>query len=282
MITNDIENHLHALSSGDACPPLGEAALLLAALDRPADDPGPYRDHLKNIGEELARLPGPNAHLRALAAAAVLHGEMGYAGDQDTYDDMANANLMAVIDRRKGLPVALAILYIEGARRAGWAAWGLDIPGHFLIRLDGPAKAGSADDADGPMHDFIVVDPFHGGTIVTAEALAAMLETYGGGTATDPYRPMPDRAILLRLLNNIRGRALNAGQTDRGMEIMRRMLLVAPKDARLWLESAAIQAKAGRLKGARAAIDRCLALDLSRADRAQAEQLLSTLKAGLN
>ena len=275
MTPAEIEDHVRALSSGEGCPPLGETALLLAALDRPSESVDPYQTHLEDLGNSLSRLSANSAQTRAMAAAALLHDQLGYTGDQDNYDDMTNANLMAVIDRRKGLPVALAILYIEAARRAGWPAWGLDIPGHFLIRLDG------ADPTD--TEDQMIVDPFHGGVVVTPETLSKMLEAYGTrDDAPEPYEPMPDRAILLRLLNNIRGRALNAGEKDRGLEIMNRMLLVAPQDARLWLESAALQAKAGRLKGAREAIDRCLSLDLSPTDRTQAEQLLGTVKSGLN
>ena len=275
MTPAEIEDRVRALSRGEGCPPLGETALLLAALDRPDDDLPPYHAQLDQLGEGLAAVPAHDARTRAMAAASLLHDQFGYAGDQDNYDDMTNANLMAVIDRRKGLPVALAILYIEAARRAGWPAWGLNIPGHFLIRLDGPDPSN--------IEDQVIVDPFHGGMIVTPETLAKMLEAYGASDdASEPYEPMPDRAILLRLLNNIRGRALNAGETDRGLDIMNRMLLVAPKDARLWLESAALQAKAGRLKGAREAVDTCLLLDLSRADRAQAEQLLRTVRSGLN
>ena len=69
------------------------------------------------------------------------------------------------------------------------------------------------------------------------------------------------RAVLLRLLNNIRGRALQGGNQARGLQIMQRMLLIAPADARLWLESAAIQAKSGQLKGAREAVETCLGLE---------------------
>src|SRR5207237_10819284 len=70
-----------------------------------------------------------------------------YSGDELTYDDLQNGNLMRVVDRRKGLPVALGILYLHTARAQGWESVGLAFPGHFLVRL-----------GDGP--DRLMLDPF--------------------------------------------------------------------------------------------------------------------------
>ena len=74
---------------------------------------------------------------QADALAAVLAEGYGYAGDTLTYEDLQNANLMRVIDRKKGLPVALGILYIHAGRAQGWDIAGLAFPGHFLVRIEG-------------------------------------------------------------------------------------------------------------------------------------------------
>lgn len=258
-------------ADGDTMP-LAEAALLLAALDHPGREVGPYLRHLDDLTASLLNRRIPGAADRSDALSTVIHIEHGYGGDRETYDDMVNANLMSVIDRRKGLPVALAILYIETARRAGWQAWGLDFPGHFVLRLDGES-------------DRVIIDPFHAGVTVEPPALRQMLKTYVGPDAElEPkyYDPMPDRAVLLRLLNNIRGRALQGGNNARGLQIMQRMLLIAPADARLWLESAAIQAKSGQLKGAREAVETCIGLKPEAAITQQAQKLMETLRRDLN
>lgn len=269
----DHEARLREIGAADGdIMPLAEAALRLAALDHPGRAVDPYLRHLDDLAAALTGRQIPAAADRADALSTVIHIEHGYGGDRETYDDMVNADLMAVIDRRKGLPVALAILYIETARRAGWPAWGLDFPGHFVLRLDGDA-------------DRAIVDPFHAGVTVEPPALRQMLKTYVGPDAElEPryYEPMPDRAILLRLLNNIRGRALQADNHARGLQIMQRMLLIAPGEARLWLESAAIQAKSGQLKGAREAAETCLALKPEAVMKQQAEKLLETLRRDLN
>ncbi len=256
----------------DETMPLAEAALRLAALDHPGREVEPYLRHLDDLAAPLAGKVVPAAADRADALSSMIHIDHGYGGDRETYDDMVNADLMAVIDRRKGLPVALAILYIETARRAGWPAWGLDFPGHFVFRLDGEA-------------DRVILDPFHAGVTVEPPALRQLLKTYVGPEAElEPkyYEPMPDRAILLRLLNNIRGRALQGGKAERGLQIMRRMLLIAPGEPQLWLESAAIQMQSGQLKGAREAAEACLALAPEAAMKQQAEKLLATLRRDLN
>ncbi|MGE0665472.1 MAG: SirB1 family protein [Sphingomonadales bacterium] len=269
----DAEARLGEIGSGDGrTMPLAEAALLLAALDHPGRDVGPYLRHMDDLASGLVQRHIWCAADRGDALSTVIHIEHGYGGDRESYDDMINANLMSVIDRRKGLPVALAILYIETARRAGWQAWGLDFPGHFVLRLDGES-------------DRVILDPFHAGVSVEPPALRQLLKTYVGPEAElEPkyYDPMPDRSVLLRLLNNIRGRALQSGNNARGLEIMGRMLLIAPEDARLWLESAALQAKSGQLKGAREAAQTCLALEPQAVMRQQAEKLLQTLRRDLN
>ncbi len=271
--TDDHEARLRQIGAADgATMPLAEAALLLAALDHPGREVGPYLRHLDDLAATLLHRQIWCAADRGDALSSVIHIEHGYGGDRDTYDDMINADLMSVIDRRKGLPVALAILYIETARRAGWRAWGLDFPGHFVLRLDGES-------------DRVILDPFHAGVTVEPPALRQLLKTYVGPDAElEPayYEPMPDRSVLLRLLNNIRGRALQGGNNARGLQVMQRMLLIAPADARLWLESAAIQAKSGQLKGAREAVETCLGLKPEVAIQQQAQKLMETLRRDLN
>ncbi|MHA1107563.1 MAG: transglutaminase family protein, partial [Alphaproteobacteria bacterium] len=119
---------------------IGEAALALAALDRPQVDPARYREHLAVLARDVgAAVPAGASHSlgrRVRALIRVIAEDFGYCGDTLTYNDSQNANLMRVIDRRKGLPVTLGILYLHAARAQGWQAAGLNFPGHFLIRLE--------------------------------------------------------------------------------------------------------------------------------------------------
>src|SRR5277367_2907338 len=132
--------------------PIAEAALVLASFERQRVDFARYRGHLQLIARDVARHPGAAGGLadRARALNEIILLKYGYSGDELTYDDLQNANLMRVIDRRKGLPVVLGILFIHAARAQGWDMVGLSFPGHFLIRLEA---------ADGRA----ILDPFNAG-----------------------------------------------------------------------------------------------------------------------
>src|SRR5437763_3546597 len=140
-------------AAGSPVLPIGEAALALASFERPRVALSRYRQHLATLARDVGRHAGATGDLAAQAHALneIILLKHGYSGDELTYDDLQNANLMRVVDRRKGLPVALGILYLHAARSQGWDAAGLAFPGHFLIRL-----------ADGA--ERVIVDPFHGGT----------------------------------------------------------------------------------------------------------------------
>ena len=132
----EAEETLRALASlTDDEIDLGEAALALAALDRPRVPLQRYRDHLQQLvddtGASAERSFGAGAEGLLDALNDAIIAEHGYCGDTLTYDDLQNANLIRVIDRRKGLPVALGVLYLHTAHRLGWQARGLNFPGNF-------------------------------------------------------------------------------------------------------------------------------------------------------
>src|SRR3546814_15062768 len=77
-----------------------------------------------------AFLPGE----RAAVLSRVLHGELGLVGDAEGYDAPVNADFIRVLDRKRGLPIALSILYVSIARRAGWSAYVLNLPGNVLVQ----------------------------------------------------------------------------------------------------------------------------------------------------
>jgi regulator of sirC expression with transglutaminase-like and TPR domain len=236
--------------SGDGPHDIARAALMLAALDREPRSLAPYETHLDKIAEA-----GRNdlrfvfrAEEAARLLSTVLAGRFGYDGDRLAYDDPMNADLISVIDRRRGLPVALGILYIHAARAAGFEACGLNTPAHFLLRID--VKGSNA-----------LIDPFNGGAAVDRERLGGppgMSAAMPGESALSLR--VSDSDVLLRLQNNIRLRALKAGDRERGLEIARRMVLVAPGRPDLWMELARLHEAGGSLGAAKRAYEACLAL----------------------
>jgi len=255
---------------------LAGTAILLAALDRPEGSLAPYHDHLSDIVREVgARVPSGTARnidQCARALVAVLAEDRGYAGDTLTYDDPQNANLMRVIDRRKGLPVALSILYIHAARAQGWVATGINFPGHFLIRLDA---------ADGR----VILDPFNGGVERDVSDLRGLLKQMAGLNAElvpAHYAPIGNRDTLIRLLNNTKLRAQAAKDEDRAAEILDRMLMIAPKDTALLHEAGVCFAQIGNLRRAIDFLEAFLELNEDPARHTTVERLLHQIRSRLN
>lgn len=272
-----IEDGLRAAGEGaDDKLDIAGIALALAALDRPDSDIEPYRDHLDELAATVAeKIPSGGAHDvqgQARALSSAIAEEAGYEGDTLSYDNPRNANLMRVIDRRKGIPVALAIIYLHVARAQGWDAWGLSFPGHFLIRIErGAVRA--------------IVDPFHGGIEREAADLRDLLKQMAGLDAElhpDHYAPVGNRDTLIRLLNNIKVRALAANDPERAAEIVERCLLFAPDRVELLHEVGACHAKTGNLKRATWALEAYLERSDGGEGRVEAEQLLHQLRGQLN
>jgi regulator of sirC expression with transglutaminase-like and TPR domain len=255
---------------------LAEAALLLASLDHPDPPLAACRRELAGIGDDLSRTDAGQGD-RSLAARAralreTLAERHGFQGDDQTYDDLENADLIRVIERRRGLPVALAILYIDAARRLGWPVEGLNFPGHFMIRLAG-------DDGRG------VLDPFGGGELRDAPALRRLLQHGAGPEAElkpEHLAAVGNRDILLRLQNNIKVRLQQAGEVERAVAVLERMLLIAPGEPLLWFEAGGHYARLGKLRAAMEALERCSGLAIGDSLGQRAEMLLRELRGKLN
>lgn len=254
--------------------PLAEAALALAAFERRRVDFARYREHLALIARDVAEHPGAAGDLaeRARALNEIILLKYGYSGDELTYDDLQNANLMRVIDRRKGLPVALGILFIDTARAQGWEAAGLAFPGHFLIRLAERAER-------------LILDPFHNGQVCGAAELRELLKAVTGDEselAPAYYAPVADRDVLLRLQNNMKSRLLQQQRFAQAIEVVERMLMLAPDLAELWREAGLLHRELGNLRAAAAALEQYVVRAPDGRERHQAAAILQQLRGRLN
>ncbi len=267
---------LRDLCSGDGQRlDLLEAALALSALRRDeALDLAPFRQHVAAMATELADLVRRRgATVEALAE--ILARSYAYRGDGQSYDDLQNADLVRVIERRKGLPVALSILYLHVARAQGWEAEGLAFPGHFLIRVG----------MEGARH---VVDPFHDGMVRDAADLRGLLRHVLGQEAElqpQHFDPVPDRDVLLRLENNVRLRLAKREDWRAAAQSLERMLAIAPDRSELLFEAGQLNARLDNRRAAIAAFERFLAAEGAEGDptlRQRASTLLQELRRGLN
>jgi regulator of sirC expression with transglutaminase-like and TPR domain len=252
-----------------------EAALTLSVLRRGEPvDLAPFRQHVVSMASDLADLVRRRGAAPE-ALAEVIARSYGYRGDTDSYDDLQNADLVRVIERRKGLPVALSILYLDVARRQGWEAEGLAFPAHFLIRIG----------IDGARH---VVDPFNDGTVRDAADLRGLLRQVLGPEAElspQHFDPVSDRDVLLRLENNVRLRLANREDWPTAAQSLDRMLAIAPDRPELLFEAGQLNARLDKRRAAIAAFERFLDIESTAGDPAVRERvssLLQELRRGLN
>lgn len=227
---------------------LADAALQLARIDAPDADWQLARTELSELARDAVaiadRLNG-DLTARAGALAKLIAGRHRFRGDAETYEDPANANLIRVLERRRGLPVTLGILWLHCARAAGWDAHGVDFPGHFLVVLDGPTVPGALQQT--------VLDPFASGAALDAPALRALLKRVEGASAElrpGVLQPMSARSVLLRLQNNVKVRRLRAGELTAALACTEDMLRIAPDTAGLWREAAVMNQSLGRVTAA--------------------------------
>jgi regulator of sirC expression with transglutaminase-like and TPR domain len=248
-------------------------ALLLAQSARPTLDLDPYLRHLAAISllaaRTLDRESAADADPREVATAlGRTFTTLGYDGDRDTYDDLKNADLAHVIDRRRGLPVALGILYIHAARSLGASAHGLNFPGHFVVGL-------------GTARGTTVIDPFNGGRLVDADDLER-LAPEGTEITDDRLLATSDRSVLIRLQNNILTR-LRARNDARGAaDILQTLTRLTPESGLFRYELGVALAQTERPGAARQALLSALALEPGARWRAEAEALAARLARSLN
>jgi regulator of sirC expression with transglutaminase-like and TPR domain len=242
---------------------------MLSALDHPGKALGPYESHLEEMANAGARAVAPTKSVEEAASGlAQVFAGYGYEGDRLNYDDPRNADLIGVIERRRGLPVALGVLYIHAARAAGLIAQGLSAPGHFLL---GITKAGKE----------AVLDPFN--TALVERLRHPATPSLGPGIEGAVFEPVSDTDVLLRLQNNVKLRAAEGGDHMRAIEIANRMVIMAPKRSELWLELAQLNEVAGILRAAREAYEMCLSLSgPGESGHNEAALALASLKRRLN
>jgi len=195
---------------------LAEAALLIACAEYPELDVPLYLRRVDDLARAVrARLggdPGPAAATRTLNA--VLFDDEGFHGNVDDYYDPRNSFLNDVLDRRTGIPITLSTLYIEVGRRAGLEVEGVGLPGHFVVRVHGT-----------------LVDPFHGGTVLSEEDCQKRLDRiYGGRLELDEtmLAACERKTILARTLRNLKAIYTKAGDFIRALNVVELLLRVEP------------------------------------------------------
>jgi len=182
---------------------LAPAALAIARVEYPALETAPYLDMLDTLGGQAARrigTPAPSIAQDAIRAFnEFFYDELGFSGNRDRYDDPRNSFLNEVLNRRTGIPISLAVAYLEVSRRAGLRLAGVNFPGHFLMRARDAAPSGR--------DEVLIVDPFHAGAVLSEVDCRELLRQHvGDETAFDRalLEPASRTHIVVRMLVNLK------------------------------------------------------------------------------
>jgi regulator of sirC expression with transglutaminase-like and TPR domain len=233
-------SELGLLDDGDI--DLVEAGIALALADRPKADAARLRRLVSGWAIALQRDQAPiSGSGRARRLSALIASEAGLTGATEDYDNPLNADLIAIVDRGRGLPVALSILYVALARRVGWRADALNLPGHVIVEVHGGV-------------DSALIDPFDHGMGISRDRALEIARHGGGDQVSHRFEPMSNRQMLVRLITNQASRARSSGETKRALKLYERMTLIAPRLTSLWWERARLEQLLGQNVAARASL----------------------------
>jgi regulator of sirC expression with transglutaminase-like and TPR domain len=207
---------------------LARACLLVAQDAYPALDIDHYMAELERMAARLrARMPqATGAEEKVVALNQFLYEDLGFWGNTEDYYDPRNSYLNDVMERKIGIPITLAVLYMEIGRRIGLPVEGVSFPGHFLVRVR-------------MRRGMLVLDPFFGGAPQSGDELRERLKRVvpRGATGKVPLEELPleefldpatNKQILGRLLRNLKGIYREKDKPERLLEVLQRILLVKP------------------------------------------------------
>jgi regulator of sirC expression with transglutaminase-like and TPR domain len=250
--------------------PLDEAALAIALEEYPSLDVEEYLVRLDALGERVRRLaPAPVRAASALAALRrVLHEEEGLRGNDKDYYDPRNSFLNEVLDRKLGIPISLAVVWIEVGRRAGLELRGVGFPGHFLAKYASPT---------GPE---VFIDAFNSGEMLSADECVARYRARTGGRELDRryLAAVESRQVLARMLQNLKRIYVERRDDVRTFAALDKILLLSPGQIDALRDRGLVAARLGGGPAAAQDLEAYLARMPSAPDAADVRKVLTVLR----
>jgi regulator of sirC expression with transglutaminase-like and TPR domain len=242
-------------NANDADIPLFATSLLIAKDEYPDLDTAAYESRLqiysRRLDDLLRNAQSESAQLRGINS--FLYDELGFSGDDKNYYDPRNSYLNDVLDRRLGNPISLAVVQIELAQRLGVPLQGISFPGHFLVRL--PLEEG-----------IVVIDPYQKGRSLDAAELRQRARAHTDSHDIDDSRlarmlePASHRAILTRMLRNLKSVYIEREQWDKALRCCDRLLTLDAHQPTEYRDRGRCYLELGHARAARDDMRRYLAL----------------------
>ena len=219
-------DYFASLVADDASLPLLEAAVAVAQHDYPRLDVQTTLAAVDTLAARLKRRlaadAAPMQRLRLLNR--FFFQELGFSGNVNDYYDPRNSYVHCVLETRRGIPITLALLYVELANQVGLDACGISFPGHFLAKVHMPQGE-------------IVIDPFTGQSM-SRDALDALLVPYrrrgarnglGDAPLVSFLQPAQPREVIARMLRNLKEVFRSSQDAARLLGISERLVILLPE-----------------------------------------------------
>ena len=249
---------------------IDRGALLIAAEEYPDLWIDEYLDKLEGFAQRVLNLlykdAGPHETLARLNQ--VLFEEESFRGDSKEYYDPRNSYFNEVIDRRIGIPITLSAVYGEVARRVGFRLQGVSFPGHFLLKHE--MEEGE-----------IIIDPFHGGQILSHDDCRARLKDSSQGKLEFHPRHLAStspRLMLFRILGNLKSIYVNRREHPWALAVVERMLLLVPDSPPEVRDRGILLSGVGRPLEGVGELARYLRLKPDAGDRERVESIMDRLR----
>lgn len=251
--------------------PLDQAAALLAAEEQSGSEPEATLAGLDSVARNLHVPDGASVYERVARLSHALFEVRRFAGDTDEYDAPRNSFLDRVLERRRGLPILLCVVFMEVGRRVGVDIDGISFPGHFVVAPRG---------ADPRFY----VDPFGGGRVLRDADLRDHLARTAGTAEVGPeaWRRFTNRvdsaSILQRMNNNLKRAWARRGDLAGALRAVDRNLVIEPDSILEIRDRGMLLAQLGRLEEGICFLERYLEVDPEAWDAPRIHQALRFLR----
>src|SRR5579859_3648269 len=230
-MNDDVRREFSTLTAREPIP-LARGALLIAKEEYPDLDVEKYLDQISVLTAEAEPLvrTGEDTIEKVQLLSEFLFGQKGFDGNREAFGDPRNSFLNDVLERRLGIPITLAVLYIEIGRRLGLNLFGVSFPTHFLVK---------AVDERGEL----IIDPFNAGMILSLDEIKARLtQIYGQPVDVNPamLKAVGARHILGRMLRNLKNIYSSGADWARALSALDRLLMLDPRSLEEVLERGAL------------------------------------------
>jgi regulator of sirC expression with transglutaminase-like and TPR domain len=247
------------------------AALTLSRIHEPFLDMERYVHRVDELAARVAvKIDDPDDPVQIIAAMNdVLFREEMFRGNTVDYYSPRNSFLHDVLERRLGIPITLALVYMEVARRVGFQLFGVGLPGHFLLKHY---------DVDG--HS-ILIDAFERGSIVTEEDCRQKLDSiYSGQVALQPefLLPVTRRQMLTRILNNLRSIYLSQRDFRRAVQVVDLILVIYPRSPEDMKQRAVLRYNLNDFRGALSDFEEYVKMSPDASDAEEIKQTALSLR----